>query len=143
MRVRPAHSICYQYVFPGSTKNRFVAITCISLGQPGSKERRYTDTKTVMEGSTTSLSLFEVHTSTLEPGKAPHTSHTHADQEELIIVKEGRVKITITSTSKIMGPGVSLMLFPVMNMALKMPATHRLLTMYSNTNQNYDEPGTG
>ncbi|MBL7745423.1 MAG: cupin domain-containing protein [Chitinophagaceae bacterium] len=59
----------------------------------------------VLEGSTTSLAYFEVHTSTLEPGKAPHPPHTHTDQEELIIVKEGQVKITIKGLSRTMGPG--------------------------------------
>lgn len=59
----------------------------------------------ILEGSTTSLSYFEVHASTLEPGKAPHPPHTHTDQEELIIVKEGQVKITIKGESKILGPG--------------------------------------
>jgi (S)-ureidoglycine aminohydrolase len=59
----------------------------------------------IMEGSTTSLAHFEAHTSTLEPGKAPHPPHTHADEEELLSVKEGQVKITINGVSKIMGPG--------------------------------------
>lgn len=59
----------------------------------------------IMEGSTTSLTHFEAHTSTLEPGKAPHPPHTHADEEELLIVKEGQVKITINGVSKVMGPG--------------------------------------
>ncbi|MDP4261445.1 MAG: cupin domain-containing protein [Bacteroidota bacterium] len=59
----------------------------------------------IMEGSTTSLAYFEVHASTLDPGKAPHPPHTHPDQEELIIVKEGEVKITINGINKIMGPG--------------------------------------
>ena len=61
--------------------------------------------KQILEGSTTSLSYFEIHTSTLEPGKAPHPPHTYTDQEELMIVKEGTVKITIGNTSKILGPG--------------------------------------
>ncbi|HKZ66818.1 MAG TPA: cupin domain-containing protein [Chitinophagaceae bacterium] len=59
----------------------------------------------VMEGSTTMLSNFEVHTTTLEPGKAPHPPHTHADQEELLIVKEGTVKISIKGESKLLGAG--------------------------------------
>jgi (S)-ureidoglycine aminohydrolase len=66
------------------------------------------DTRTrrqVLEGSTTSLSYFEVHTSTLEPGLASHPPHTHADFEELIIVKEGLIKITIGLVSKELGPG--------------------------------------
>jgi (S)-ureidoglycine aminohydrolase len=59
----------------------------------------------VLEGSTNSLSYFEVHTSTLEPGRTPHPPHKHDDQEELMIVKEGTVKITIAGVSKILGPG--------------------------------------
>ena len=55
--------------------------------------------KEIMEGSTTSLVYFEVHASMLQPGKAPHPPHTHADQEELIIVKEGQVKITINGAA--------------------------------------------
>ena len=61
--------------------------------------------KEIMEGSTASLAFFEVHASTLEPGKAPHPPHTHADTEELIIVKEGQVKITLNGVSKIMERG--------------------------------------
>ena len=59
----------------------------------------------VLEGKTFALEYFEIHASTLEPGKAPHPPHTHADQEELMIVKEGHVKITIAGQSKILGPG--------------------------------------
>ena len=59
----------------------------------------------VLEGKTFALEYFEIHASTLEPGKAPHPPHTHADQEELMIVKEGQVKITIAAKSKILGPG--------------------------------------
>ena len=59
----------------------------------------------VLEGKTFALESFETHASTLEPGKVPHPPHTHADQEELMIVKEGQVKITIAGQSKILGPG--------------------------------------
>lgn len=61
--------------------------------------------KQILEGGTTSLFNLEVHASILEPGKAPHPPHTHTDQEELMIVKEGTVKITIDGSSKILGPG--------------------------------------
>jgi (S)-ureidoglycine aminohydrolase len=59
----------------------------------------------VLEGKTFALSYFEIHTSTLEAGKAPHPPHVHADQEELMIIKEGQVKVTIAGQSKILGPG--------------------------------------
>ena len=61
--------------------------------------------KQVLEGNTTSLSHFEIHSSTIEPGKAPHPPHKHTDEEELIIVKEGTVKINIGTSTKILGPG--------------------------------------
>ena len=59
----------------------------------------------VLDGKTFALENFEIHASTLEPGKAPHPPHKHADQEELMIVKEGQVKITIAGETKILGPG--------------------------------------
>ena len=71
--------------------------------QPVKEESR--TRRQVLEGKTFALSYFSIHTSTLEPGKAPHPPHVHDDQEELIIVKEGQVKITIAGKSKILGPG--------------------------------------
>ncbi|HKH63690.1 MAG TPA: cupin domain-containing protein [Flavitalea sp.] len=61
--------------------------------------------KQILEGSTTSLSHFEVHSSTIPPGKSAHPPHVHDDVEELIIVREGQIKITIKDQSKIVGPG--------------------------------------
>jgi (S)-ureidoglycine aminohydrolase len=58
----------------------------------------------VLEGKTFALSNLEIHASTLEPGKAPHPPHVHDDQEELIIVKEGHVRITIAGNSQVLGP---------------------------------------
>jgi (S)-ureidoglycine aminohydrolase len=63
------------------------------------------DRRQLLDGVTTDLANLEIHTSTLQPGKSPHPSHTHNDVEELIIVKEGRLKITIKDKSKIVGPG--------------------------------------
>ncbi len=82
----------------------------------------------VLEGSTTSLSYFEVHASTLEPGKAPHPPHTHDDQEELMIVKDGTVKITINGVSKILGPG---------SIAFAMPKDEHGIENAGNTQATY------
>jgi len=59
----------------------------------------------VLEGTTFALSHFEIHASTLEPGQAPHPPHVHKDEEELMIVKEGQVSITIAGKNKTLGPG--------------------------------------
>ena len=82
----------------------------------------------VLEGKTFALDYFEVHTSTLEPGKAPHPPHVHDDQEELMIVKEGQVKITIAGKSKILGPG---------SIAFAMPGDEHGIENAGNTQATY------
>ena len=99
----------------------FVALLCISfvsaaqLKPIASEVYRWNDLKVekeqtrerrqVLEGSARDLDLLEIHTSTLEPGKSPHPPHTHDDVEELVIVKEGSLKVTIKGQSKILSPG--------------------------------------
>src|SRR5436190_16394056 len=97
----------------------FITVTLISFGQKNDSilsgvyywnklEPIKEDTRIrrqVLEGKTFALENLEIHASTLEPGKAPHPPHTHSDQEELMIVKEGQVKITSNGQSKILGLG--------------------------------------
>jgi (S)-ureidoglycine aminohydrolase len=59
----------------------------------------------VMDGSSTTLANLEMHVTTLEPGNAAHPPHTHTDQEELIIVKEGLLNVTIQGKQKLLSPG--------------------------------------
>lgn len=61
--------------------------------------------KEVLEGSTLDLANLKVHTSTLAPGQTNHPPRAHNDYEELIIVKEGNLKIIINDSSKILGAG--------------------------------------
>jgi len=82
----------------------------------------------VLEGKTFALSYFEIHTSTVEPGKASHLPHVHDDQEELMIVKEGQVKITIAGKSKILGPG---------SIAFAMPGDEHGIENAGNTQATY------
>jgi (S)-ureidoglycine aminohydrolase len=63
------------------------------------------DRRQLLDGNTPDLAQLEIHASTLEPGKAPHPPHTHADMEELIIVKEGEIRATVKNKTKVLGPG--------------------------------------
>jgi (S)-ureidoglycine aminohydrolase len=65
----------------------------------------------ILEGSTTHLDYFEIHATTLQPGKAPHAPHKH-EEEEMIIIKEGKLKITIKDSSKVLGPGSVAVIMP-------------------------------
>lgn len=82
----------------------------------------------VLEGNTFALSYFEIHSSTLEPGKAPHPPHVHDDFEELMIVKEGQVKITIGRKIKVLGPG---------SIAFAMPGDEHGIENHGNTQATY------
>jgi len=66
----------------------------------------------IFEGRTNELSYFEVHVTTLNPGKAPHGSHVHSDMEELIIIKEGLIEQTINGQKKKLGPGSVILALP-------------------------------
>jgi (S)-ureidoglycine aminohydrolase len=82
----------------------------------------------ILDGKTFALVNFEIHTSTLEPGNTPHPPHKHDDQEELMIVKEGNVKITIAGVSKILGPG---------SIAFAMPGDEHGIENTGNTTATY------
>jgi (S)-ureidoglycine aminohydrolase len=58
-----------------------------------------------MDGSTNLMANLEAHLTILQPGQAAHPPHIHADTEELIIVKEGQITVTIAGKSKQLGVG--------------------------------------
>lgn len=59
----------------------------------------------VMDGKTGLLSGLEVHLTLLEPGQSAHPPHTHTNTEELIIVKEGLLKVTVNGRTKLLSAG--------------------------------------
>ena len=71
----------------------------------GTKKDSSRDRREILDGSTPDLVSLEIHASTLEPGKAPHPPHSHADLEELVIVKEGLLKATLHGVNSLLGPG--------------------------------------
>jgi quercetin dioxygenase-like cupin family protein len=59
---------------------------------------------TVLDGHTHTGFTIEMHETVLEPGKMPHAPHHHV-HEEMIIVREGTVEVTILGKSSTLGPG--------------------------------------
>ena len=60
--------------------------------------------RSVVDSPTTTLANFECHVTTLNSGETPHAPHHHPD-EELVIVKEGLVEVTIKGVAQRAGPG--------------------------------------
>jgi quercetin dioxygenase-like cupin family protein len=58
----------------------------------------------LFDSPTVTCANLEAHVTTLKPGIAPHAAHRHPD-EELIIVKEGLIEVTINGATERAGPG--------------------------------------
>lgn len=71
----------------------------------GAEKTATGETRQMVNGSTTDLSNFKVHTSTLEPGKTNHQPQAYNDVEELVVVKDGLLTLIIKDSSKTIGAG--------------------------------------
>lgn len=69
-------------------------------------------TPIIKPGSTAHLESFRVHHSTLKVGHQLRPTHTQKTDEELIIVKEGKISVTINGKSKVLGAGSVLLIMP-------------------------------
>jgi (S)-ureidoglycine aminohydrolase len=94
------------------------------------KTRRF-----LVEGNTTFLKYFRVHATTIEPGMAPNPPHPNKDADELFIVKEGKIRVTINNKSKdLEAGGVAVVLADEVHGILNVgstPATYYVLRYQS------------
>jgi quercetin dioxygenase-like cupin family protein len=60
--------------------------------------------RAVFDAPTPTLEKFEVHVTTLRPGMASHQPHHHP-WEELLLVKEGELEVSINGEKRHAGPG--------------------------------------
>ena len=69
----------------------------------------------ILEGSTWNFEYFEIHATTQDKGAIPRPPHAQKDIEEVIIIKEGKIKCTIGDKTAILGAG-SVILVPPQEM---------------------------
>ena len=62
--------------------------------------------RAVFDGETHTGFPVEMHMTELPPGGAPHPAHHHA-HEEMILIYEGTMEVTISGKSTTLGPGSS------------------------------------
>ena len=72
-----------------------------------------------IEGSTPQFAYFEIHASTQYKGAEPRPPHTQTDIEELIYVKEGTMKFTMGTSSKVIQKGGIILIPPHTAQALQ------------------------
>ena len=61
-------------------------------------------TRAMLQGATHTGCNIEIHQTELSPGDAPHPPHHHA-HEEMILIREGTMEVTISGKSAVLGPG--------------------------------------
>lgn len=68
------------------------------------KKTKTGERRELFDGPTGTLRNFEGHVTTIRPGEVPHAAHRHPD-EEMILIKEGTLEVTINGVSKQAGAG--------------------------------------
>jgi quercetin dioxygenase-like cupin family protein len=58
----------------------------------------------ILEGKTHTGNRIEMHETDLAPGAMPHAAHHHA-HEEIFLVREGMLEVTIAGRASRLGPG--------------------------------------
>jgi quercetin dioxygenase-like cupin family protein len=61
-------------------------------------------TRAILDGKIHTGFPVELHETELAPGQAPHAPHHH-EHEEMILIREGAVEVTISGKSTKLGPG--------------------------------------
>lgn len=67
----------------------------------------------ILEGVSSHLEYLEMHATTQNVGAKPSTAHANEDIEEIILVKEGTMKVTIEGKSSILGANGVVSLMPL------------------------------
>ncbi len=70
------------------------------------------ESRKLLEGTTAEFSYFEIHATTQYKGATPRPPHAQDSLEELIIIKEGKLKCTIGDKTAELGPGSVLLIPP-------------------------------
>lgn len=84
---------------PGKLKSQVFDWEKLVVTKTKAGERR-----AVVDSPTPTCTNFECHVTTLNAGEVPHAAHRHPD-EEIVIVKDGTMEVTINGVTKRGGPG--------------------------------------
>ncbi len=69
------------------------------------KQSNGRESRALLQGRTTDLAKLNIHTSILGAGQTNHPLQAYNDREEVIIIREGSLKVTLNDSSKTLGPG--------------------------------------
>ncbi|XOV95081.1 MAG: cupin domain-containing protein [Bacteroidota bacterium] len=76
------------------------------------KKGKDRESRKILEGTSPHLDYLEIHATTQYAGAAPSNAHANEDIEELIIVKQGTLEVTVAGKSTVLGAGGIMNLMP-------------------------------
>jgi (S)-ureidoglycine aminohydrolase len=104
------YSLAWLILMPVCGLAQAVGSAVYAWAQAPVTQKANSEQRVLLEGSTLDFRHIKIHATTLQPHQIPHPAHKH-DDEELIIVKEGKLTVTIAGQTKTLGAGsVALML---------------------------------
>jgi len=65
-----------------------------------------------LEGTSPHFDYVKIHATTQKTGAKPSPAHANKDMEELVIVREGEMKVTVDGQSKVIGAGGVVLIMP-------------------------------
>jgi (S)-ureidoglycine aminohydrolase len=68
--------------------------------------------KRLLKGPTTYFKSYEVNVLTFKPGSKSLRGYTPNDVEELLIIKQGKLRVTLNKVNKVLGPGSVAFIMP-------------------------------
>ena len=96
----------------------------------------------ILEGYTPHLKFLEIHATTQQKGAKPAAPHTQKNIEELIIVKEGLMKMTIDGKSEVIKAGGAILIPPLAEQSMENigdgPMIYYVIMFTSKTAMNMD-----
>jgi len=111
---KPATYFVFNFSTAATAKLKGLAATPTPAGTIGSsifdwtkleaKPTKVGEVRAVCDGPTATLANLECHITTIRAGEAPHPPHHHPD-EEILLVKEGTLDVTINGKTQRAGPG--------------------------------------
>lgn len=91
--------------------------------------------RNIASGTSLDLAKLTVHTSTLGPNLTNHPPQAYSDREELLVIKEGTLTVTINDSTKQLEPGSVALLEPGDSQSFKnetaRPVTYFILSFVS------------
>lgn len=70
------------------------------------------ETRRIFEGTSGQFDYLEIHATTQQPGAKPGQAHANKDIEELLLVKEGKLRMTIGDRKVELGAGSAIIIMP-------------------------------